>query len=202
MQAEPVKNWRVMGSSTTSGGSYNHINVMGEAVTTGDMECQLLRVMGMFQTHADVQVGYANIMGQMDVGGQLRGHRVRVMGELTVHGDCEVEQFLSRGAFSIDGLLNAGTIDVRLYGPCHVREIGCGSLRVSLKKPLFGRVRHVLTADVIEGDDVMLTYTKAHIVRGDRIRIGLGCDIDKIEYKTEYACHPRAHVASCEQRGS
>ncbi|TDY51415.1 hypothetical protein C7445_101417 [Alicyclobacillus sacchari] len=194
----------MMGSSMTSGGIFGHVNVMGEAVTTGPMECQSLRVMGVFQTHADVQVGFANIMGQMDVEGQMRGNRVRVMGELTVRGDCEVEQFVSRGTFVIDGLLNAGNIDVRLYGPCRVREIGCGTLRVEQKKPFFGRAgraEHVLTADVIEGDDVVLAYTRARIVRGDKIRIGPACDIDIVEYRTDCTCHPRSRVASCEQRG-
>ena len=36
----------------------------------------------------------------------------------------------------------------------------------------------------VEGDDIYLEYTTAKVVRGNTVRLGAGCKIDLVEYKT------------------
>ena len=40
-----------------------------------------------------------------------------------------------------------------------------------------------MTADSIEGDHLDLAYTTAKVVRGNHVRIGPGCKIDRVEYR-------------------
>ncbi len=117
-------------------------------------------------------------------------------GLLKVKRDCDAETFIASGRFSVDGLLKAETIDVRLHGESHAGEIRGGTIRIrpeaidNLLRSL-GRVFRVLanrisslTAETIEGKDIYLKRTKAKIVRGNNVTIGPGCVIDLVEYKS------------------
>jgi len=56
-----------------------------------------------------------------------------------------------------------------------------------------------LRADAIEGDEIYLESTKAKLVRGKRILIGPGCEIDRVEYEDEIRVHTEAEVAETAQ---
>jgi cytoskeletal protein CcmA (bactofilin family) len=108
----------------------------------------------------------------------------------------EAEVFLAKGSFTIGGLLNAGQIDIILYGGCRAKEIGGEKITVKkpgiahkLKRLIFSyifRVNVDLQADVIEGDEIYLEHTYAKIVRGNNVTIGPGCDIEVVEYKNNF----------------
>jgi len=139
------------------------------------------------------QYNRVKIMGEGAIDGYLTCNRLRVLGQLTVKGDCTAESFHVLGAFTIDGLLNSGKIEVHLFGPCEVKEIGGGQIHI--KRRLLGTAAYKhLTVDTVEGDDIRLEGTRAKVVRGNRVAIGPGCDIDLVEYKDDYHQSPRANV--------
>lgn len=187
-------NWRVVGTATTKGGTYDRATVVGEAIVTDSLNCRHFKVMGTCEVGHDMYVDNGDVFGTLTVSGDVRGDTVRVFGELQVQGNCTLESFTSKGAFEVDGLLNAGQIEIQLYGPSRVREIGCETIRVKPHRHLFSKSIRRLTADVIEGDDIELTYTKANVVRGRRVRIGVGCEIDVVEYQTTFQQHKAANV--------
>lgn len=56
-----------------------------------------------------------------------------------------------------------------------------------------------LRAESIEGDEIYLESTMAKIVRGKRVLIGPGCEIERVEYEDEVRVHEEAKVAESEQ---
>ena len=51
-----------------------------------------------------------------------------------------------------------------------------------------------VVTDTIEADEVDLESTRARIVRGVNIRIGKGCEIDRIEYSGTIEHEPSAVI--------
>ncbi|WAH37362.1 polymer-forming cytoskeletal protein [Alicyclobacillus dauci] len=186
MNMDRLPNWTINGTARSNGGDFNKVTIRGEADVAGDVTCNELKLMGTLKMSGNLRMKLSKIMGSADVDGHVHGDDINVMGELRIKGDCNAETFKSRGTFEIDGLLNAESVELRLYGPSRVREIGGESIQV---KPHFrflsGGFRK-LTVDTIEGDDIRLEQTSARVVRGNRVDIGPGCDIDLVEYKTDF----------------
>lgn len=185
-QNEQRRNWTVNGTSQSAGGTFNKVTIRGEAVVTSHLDCHQLKLMGTLRVDGNLRMTTSRILGSADVTGNVNGDEIHVMGELTVKGDCNAESFKSRGAFTIDGLLNAGDIELTLYGPCRAKEIGGDSIRVKPHFKIFSGGLRQLTVDTVEGDDIRLQYTSARVVRGNRVEIGPGCEIELVEYTTNF----------------
>ncbi|MCG5026996.1 bactofilin, partial [Anoxybacillus flavithermus] len=127
---------------------------------------------------------------------------IRVHGELEIGGDCSAERLEMEGRFTIGGLLNADHIEVKMFGPCRAKEIGGETIMVkkhgvSLFKKLFFPAE--LTADVIEGDIIYLEHTAAKTVRGNRVTIGPGCQVERVEYREAFECDKESKVGTAEK---
>ena len=140
---------------------------------------------GAASIRGDLDGGKVTARGAIDVAGSVRATDIVLSGALSVRGDVEAETLMGDGAFEIDGMLNAGRIELRLYGTCRAREIGCE--RIGVKRGRRGGwfrmfPENRLTADAIEGDDIVLEHTTAQVVRGHDVRLGTGCDVGLDEY--------------------
>jgi cytoskeletal protein CcmA (bactofilin family) len=189
--------YKTNGSSRIVGNvKAQEIKVNGHSEIEGSVEADVVIINGQTDIGGNLSVKKLKLQGKTDIGGSLAGDQLELGGVIQIHSDCEAELFALKGSFNIGGLLNAGTIDIHLYGPCHVREIGGEAINVKLSgwihslhkiiQSLFPGLEKRLTADTIEGDDIYLEYTTANVVRGNRIRIGQGCEIDRVEYKDEF----------------
>lgn len=210
---------RISGVSTASGGRYRSViiegvgkvegavrseglfRVDGKVTVRGDVQARELRVNGVAKIDGGLSFDAANLDGLVDVFGSAAGERMTLQGLLNVKGDCEAERFEATGGFEIGGLLNAGVVDIRLAGSGKAREIGGGTIRVrkmprSVWKRLLARLipkwNPVLQADLIEGDDVDVESTIAAVVRGNRVVLGPGSRVGKVEYRTELIKRPGA----------
>lgn len=91
---------------------------------------------------------------------------------------------------------------------CYVKEIGGQNIRIekdmndggiissffNFSSP-FGKVK----AELVEGDNIILEYTEADVVRGKNVTIGRGCSIKKVEYTNEYKLKDDGKVENAEQ---
>ncbi|GAX89414.1 polymer-forming cytoskeletal protein [Effusibacillus lacus] len=179
------RNLKIYGTGTAAGGVYEKVSVNGEAEIAGDLDCTHLKINGNCTFHGNVKAKLFRIAGNADVDGSISGDEIKILGALTVNGDCNAESFVAKGGFTIDGLLNAGKIDISPYGPCEVKEIGGETIHVRSRFRLFVGYNH-LSSETIEGDDIHLEYTKAEVVRGNRVIIGPGCEIGLVEYKETF----------------
>lgn len=178
----------VNGSVKTQEGS-----VIGTTTIKGMLEADRFKLFGTARVVGNAAVKDFTIDGTVTIQGGVKSDTLALRGTTTIHGDCNAEKFECKGSFTIDGLLNAGKIDITLYGSARAREIGGENVRVRKETGPFANVvnailqkldrQQQLVADTIEGDEVVLEYTKARIVRGNYVRLGQGCEVDLVEYK-------------------
>lgn len=173
----------------------NNVEVNGIASFCDSIDAGKFRVNGKSDIEGPVNAREFRIDGHAKVNGSLNVEEVSINGNVAIKGNCDAERFHSRGSFRIDGLLNAGTIEIELFAECRAKEIGGESILVrksDFASP-FGKLmkalvfsKDLLIADMIEGDEIRLEYTKANIVRGTNVTIGAGCEIGLVEYKGEF----------------
>jgi cytoskeletal protein CcmA (bactofilin family) len=167
------------------------VKVLGEAEILGNLEAQETLVMGTMSVGQNARLKKLKVLGTLDTGGNISGNEANIKGSISVKGDAEFEEFQSSGGFDIKGLLNAEIIKVALrYGESTAEEIGGGKITIKRKRnsffPFVGQ-EGTLAAKVIEGDDIFLENTKAEIVRGNKVKIGPGCQIGLVEYRSDFA---------------
>jgi cytoskeletal protein CcmA (bactofilin family) len=170
------------------------IGIMGTFSVSGDVQADTIKITGTVIAGGNVMLKQLRCSGTIETRGNLQSEQIDLKGHLTAQGNCEAEVFTACGIFTIGGLLNVGELDVRLYQNCHAIEIGAERIsirRASLLNPLSlffkPSSNAILSASIIEGDEIYLEHTKAQIVRGKHVTIGPGCDIELVEYKEHYA---------------
>ena len=162
------------------------INIGGVANFAGDVAAESFKVGGTADVRGKLTGGKVKVGGMITVAGGVDVQRVDLRGAFTIEGDCQAEVFDGRGAFKIHGLLNAGTVDVQLWGRCEVREIGGERINVRQGRGFAFFLEQHLYTDTIEADEVRLEDTTAKVVRGDTVEVGPGCQIELVEYVTDF----------------
>ena len=210
MEKETGSDLKIYGMGNASGGAYRNVVIYGKGKIEGNLDCESFQSEGVFHGAGDIKSKRARIdglavfqggmeatevkvEGSIEIAGDLAVEEIKAHGMINVKGDCKAETFDLVGAFTIEGLLNTGKLELDLYGQSRVREIGGEKITVK-KEGIFKITQltnliksmglvNVLVAETIEGDDLELEYTQAKVVRGNNIILGPGCDIDLVEYK-------------------
>jgi len=172
--------------------------INGYAAVNGNMEANDININGELKVDGNISVKKIVSNGKLVSKGEISSEEMDINGELKVNGNCEAETFNLKGVFNIEETLNADDITVKLYGPSETKEIGGSKIHVqkggdnklmeiltAILSPLNFYKAH-LKADTIEGDDVYLEHTTAQVVRGNTVSIGDGCEIDLVEYRTDF----------------
>ncbi|SFJ71466.1 polymer-forming cytoskeletal protein [Thermoflavimicrobium dichotomicum] len=221
MEQKRRRDLTISGIMGGQGGTYHSVNLNGVGKVNGHLDCIHFHCHGRVKIQGDVKVeqmaeihgdariagnlesGKLKVHGKTNVGGYVSGEEIEIHGFLKVNSHCEAESFCARGGFRINGLLNAGTIDIQLYAPCEAKEIGGETIRIQKPgavSPFSKFIRSilpridVLTVETIEGDDIHLEYTRAKVVRGTNVTIGPGCIIDMVEYRQHFDQDKNAKV--------
>jgi cytoskeletal protein CcmA (bactofilin family) len=181
------------GSLKSNAGKIN-----GYAAVNGNMEASNMIINGELKVDGNISVGKIISNGKLVSKGKILSEKIDINGELKVNDNCEAEIFNLKGVFNIDETLNADEVNVKLYGPSEIKEIGGSKIHVqkggdnklmgiltAIFSPLNFYKAH-LKAGTIEGDEVYLEHTTAQVVRGNTVNIGDGCEIDLVEYRTDF----------------
>lgn len=181
-------------------------SISGTCSIDGHVDAAKFKVSGEAKVEGNLAYRELECSGSTRVKGNATGDHVRIEGGFHVDGDSEAETFMVKGVFQVGGLLNAGSLDITMYGPCSAQEIGGERISVrrsglkSLLNPFLPKfAAKQLTVDTIEGDEIELEYTTAKMVRGSRITIGPGCMIDCVEYKESLTPDKNAKIAEIKQ---
>jgi cytoskeletal protein CcmA (bactofilin family) len=180
--------------------------INGYAAVNGNMEANDININGELKVDGNISVKKITSNGKLVSRGKISSEEIDINGELKVNGNCEAENFNLKGVFNIEETLNADDITVKLYGPSETKEIGGSKIHVqkggdnklmelltAILSPLNFYKAH-LKAETIEGDDVYLEHTTAQVVRGNTVTIGESCEIDLVEYRTDFKKTPGASV--------
>jgi cytoskeletal protein CcmA (bactofilin family) len=175
--------------------------VNGSGKFVGDVTAENIRINGSATIDGTLAYKNLEVKGASKVTKNAKGEKLLVEGTLTVGKDCEADEAIFQGGFNIHGLLNADKIEVSLHGRSFAKEIGGETIKVRKSSStslgldkIFKSLSRELHVDVLEGDIIELEYTKAKVVRGNTIKIGLGCEIDLVEYKNELQTNKSANV--------
>ncbi|MCY9512844.1 bactofilin family protein [Paenibacillus apiarius] len=173
------------------------MKIRGTSHMEGSLLARKLAVQGQSDFTDSVKAQEANISGMVNIGGSLQGERLKLRGSVEVQGDCEIETISAVGSFAVHGLLNVGSLDLRINWHCQAKEIGGESIMVRKGGGLTNMLKFIpgifqampdarLTSDIIEGDHIELEHTTAGIVRGNHVKIGPGCEIGRVEYRHHF----------------
>lgn len=179
-------------------------HVSGTARMQGALRSEIMKIQGNASIDGDVECKEIRFQGSGKVKGNLSGDEVYVHGGSKIIGDCTAEIFEVKGSFHIGGLLNAGKIQITMFGSCQAKEIGGEYIevkkqRMNLIKKLLFNIHIGLNADSIEGDEIYLEHTKAKVVRGNQVTLGPGCEIELVEYKNSFQFDKGSKVGSYKQ---
>lgn len=215
-EAEIRSDLKIVGTTTSVGGYFKDVKVTGECQFTGDVDCKKLKLTGNASVFGNLRTEKMKVTGEVMIEGNLEGSSVSGQGEikassvrtneldlygnLEVNGDCVGEKLEISGALNVAGLLSAEHLEIDLVGPCRAKEVGGSTIIIRRGKK--GKLLHLIKpnqnisfeAGIIEGDTVELNYTKADVVRGERVFIGAECEIETVEYREILEIHKNATV--------
>lgn len=204
MTNKELKNIKLVGEGSSSGGDYEKITVTGKGQIHGDVNSKVAKIMGECNITGNANIDQFRLTGKSHIDGKLQTDEMRVTGDLMVtdtirslnasvrgfvsaSGNVEMESMNIKGGFHIDGLLNVGDLTVNLQiAKSKVKEIGGETISIK-SKSLFNKP-YSLEAEVIEGDNVYLEYSTVNVVRGAHVEIGPGCEIELVEYTSTFKC--------------
>ncbi|GAA0677551.1 MULTISPECIES: polymer-forming cytoskeletal protein [Clostridium] len=217
---------KVSGAATIAGDALvvNDIKVSGKCTLKGHVKAGEVKVSGSLSVEQDLTASALKISGSTRVNGQcnveeilisgslsateVNGKRINVAGSLKTSGDVEADFIKFNGKFNIENLLSGDEIIINPSNKCYAKEIGGQNIRIERYENnggiissffglslAFGKV----SAQLIEGDNIVLEYTDADIVRGKNVVIGRGCNINKVEYTNEYKLKDDGKVENAEQ---
>jgi len=216
---------KIYGQGSSCGGEFRDVIIKGNGQITGDVECRNYSIYGNGEIKGNLNADEIKIKGQAEFIGDIKTNEINVQGEVQIRGNLSTEEASItgnfkinenfnaetckiEGGFEIDGLLSADDLEINMYWPCKVLEIGGTSIKVKnenkfsflgIKNIIIPKAQNrLLTVDTIEGDDIYLENTNAKIVRGKNIEIGPDCNIDLVEYQENFKDHEKSHVERVE----
>jgi len=205
---------RSFGSGELQGFSeIGSLSVVGSASLGDGLTAGRVRALGALNVRGRLEARRLTVTGACETGGNLVVDEVRALGSLECQS-AETSSFRVRGAVEIGGLLSGDLVELHLGGlDSRVEEIG--GERVEVWRHSFGKrnplvkglgwlcnpgLRAYLRVSTVEADDVTLENTRAETVRGKRVWIGAGCQIEEVEYEEALTVHPKGEVGKRTKR--
>ncbi|WP_100487936.1 hypothetical protein [Sporolactobacillus pectinivorans] len=119
MAEEKTKNLTIMGESSTRGGKFDKVRVMGECEVHGNLETESCKVMGECAVDGNMSCGYFRNMGEVTVSGQLAADEMRLLGQTTVKEQCSVRKSGIFGELICEKSMSGE--EAHVHGMLHVR---------------------------------------------------------------------------------
>lgn len=200
-------NLSIMGESAMNGGEYRKVSVMGSLSLSDQVKARQISVMGDLNSDSDIICQKISVMGSatlkqlkstntISVMGQMNTTDINaevldVKGEVVCTNNLECGELEVRGAVNVGNLLSAERLWIKSTHPSKAKEIGGKSIKVRSRVLFTGTV---LSADMIEFDEIDIECVKADVVRGANIIIGKNCKINLVEYTDKLVYHPNAQI--------
>ncbi len=190
---------RIAGTGVVSGNPVRtrEFKSAGAGRVVGDLEADLAKSAGSCAFDGNVTArefhtaGSARVAGRLfateihssgslSVGGDLEGQEVHVRGSAEVGGRVVAQEFKLAGGGKFGGPIESQEIEIELSGDVTVPAL-IGT-EVYIQRPSgFFRGRCSLTADTIEGREIVIECTIAERVVGEDVEIGPHCRIGVVE---------------------
>ncbi len=187
----------------------DEVKIAGTQTIEGSLKAKEITSAGSLKVAEDVEAEKFLSRGGFEIGGLLSAEEIKIElggGKVTEIGGTRIEVRRRGGAFW--GWRRAPRVHIHLErGPEGLSETlesifeELGHIGEEVERAVglgqaFGwsRGSGYLEADTIEGDEIFLENTRARVVRGKKVQIGEGCEIELIEYSESLEIAPGAQV--------
>lgn len=197
---------RIFGAAGVTGDlTANELIVFGSASLNGKCDINNMSIHGACKFHDSVKTNQLDIKGSCKFLNEVKVDVMKVFGAvkfeekvyrsklIEIYGSVktqtlEADKILIEGSIKCEDQLNADLIEISSRASCVIKEMVGSEIIVKPKRKLFTRVHshknydQGINVEVIEGDEIQLENVYAKVVRGNVVRVGPNCIIEKIEY--------------------
>ncbi len=191
----------------------DEVKIAGTQTVEGSLRAQEITSAGSLKVSEDVEAEKFLSRGGFEIGGLLSAEEIKIElggGRVTEIGGTRLE--VRRRGRSFWGWRREPRVQIHVRrGPERLGETledifeNLGRIGEEVERAVGeglgyafgwsqGRGSGYLEADAIEADEIFLENTKARVVRGKKIQIGEGCEIETVEYSESLEIAPGAHV--------
>ncbi len=192
----------------------DEIKIAGTQTVEGSLKAKEITSAGSLKVAEDVEAEKFLSRGGFEIGGLLSAEEIKIElggGKVSEIGGTRIEvrrrgrSFwgwrreprvqvrVQRGPEGLSETLESLFEDLGRLGEEVTRVVG-ESFEHAFGVGWWGRGAGLLEADTIEGDEIFLESTRARVVRGKKIQIGEGCEIETVEYSESLEVSPGATV--------
>ena len=163
------------------------IKVSGSAYFESELRTANADISGSLKCDTDVEItGNTNVLGSLSVA-SLKAKSVTVRGSIKTEKDITADVIDVNGLIYCEGNLSANELKISIEGGAklNIGALKCGKIHIApeyLPKNMTHRHEAgVITIGDIEGDEIYLENVIAKSVKGKKVTIGEGCEIEKVE---------------------
>lgn len=185
------------------------VSIAGVGVFRGDVDADLVKCQGVGKSHGAIACRKLEIQGLFNAASQIRAEEAEIMGLLKSKSDLSAERINVKGALVVDGILNAGSLDIQFQCFGKLKEVRAHTVNIRpmtisiknrggqfLDNLMISFTGQGFRMDVVEGSEIYLENVQANVVRGENIVIGPNCVIELLEYSKKARVHDSARVDS------
>lgn len=204
VRAERIK---TAGSCTIEGDVHaDEVKIAGTQSVEGSLKSKEITSAGSLKVSEDVEAEKFLSRGGFEIGGLLSAEEIKIElggGKVPEIGGTRIE--VRRRGRAFWGWRRAPRVHIHHLerGPLESIFEDLGRIGEEVTRAVGEGLEHAfgwsyspgyLEADTIEGDEIFLENTKARVVRGKKIQIGEGCEIESVEYSDSLEIAPGAQV--------
>jgi len=192
------------------------LDLSGATKIAGNVKAGEFHAKGSCTVTGGVAAETFDVNGAASVGRSVKAGTFRATGAFSVGGGVDAKSFFASGGFGVEGDIKAERVEIEINGHAKARAISGTDIRVKLGPSsssggcsvavcgagvgvVVTTGEHILEADSISGDDIALEATRAKRVKGKRVKIGAGCEIERVEYTESIEMHEKATVTKQER---
>ncbi|WP_019421645.1 polymer-forming cytoskeletal protein [Paenibacillus sp. OSY-SE] len=132
---EQRQHLKIMGSSSSGGGIYDKVSILGDGEVNGNIECRLFTCAGTVRVYGHVKSEEMKIRGTSQMEGSLLTHKLIVQGQGDFTGGVKVQEASISGMVNIGSSLQGERLKLRgsieVQGDCEVETLSAvGSFAV------------------------------------------------------------------------
>ncbi|WP_199613823.1 polymer-forming cytoskeletal protein [Paenibacillus alkalitolerans] len=197
----------ISGSSVVEGdATIDSISISGRTIAKGNVKAQKMVSNGSMTVKGELRTDTLQSSGKLRCDGLLKAVSCTSSGFLSCGSDVEADEFHVEGYVQVNGLLNAGQVNIVFDGPVTISEIGADSVHIRKQVKDHTGINTIImkltsvfrktqcSFRSIEANSVDIENTRVGKISGETIIIGPNSRVERIEYSKRLSIHPSSVV--------
>lgn len=187
-----MNNCKIYGAGVVSSGTYNEISIAGSGKITGEVVANLLAVSGAGKAIANLEIKTIKISGSFAAEKYVKAEEINIAGSMKIGENLACARANISGCIKVTGEANVDDFYLKSSGS-ELQALHGDKVKIRREKRIF--FNHKLNKiDEIEATNIDIEYVKAKRVCGENVTIGIGCEIETVEYQNNINVHKDAKI--------